>query len=216
METIQIICQVLSAILTVLAVLQKEKWKMMLIYTINCLISIAMYFSFGRFTSSYIYIVAATRTFVYMIYAYKNLKPNVAWLIFIEVAFTTITVLTWQDALDLLPLFAMLVVGYGSWQDNHLILRISYLINQSLYVIYKAIITAYISMSVDAINLTCTIICIVYYCILKKETPILKLIFKRNKNKPNETAESNGETDFKSQLSEVDIGETTTSSKDEI
>ena len=88
----------------------------------------------------------------------------------------------------------MLFAGYGSWQDNQTVLRITYIINQSLYVIYKTIIGAYISMSVDAASLICTIICLVYYCILRKETPILSLIFKRKKqNIENQHNEHNNE-----------------------
>ena len=116
-----------------------------------------------------------------MFYSLKNIKPNYIWLIIFESAFILTTILTWQDALDLMPLFAMIAAGFGSWQENDYVLRISYIINMTLYVIYKAIIGAYISMGVEAIDLVTTIICLVYYTILKKETLILQLIFKRNK-----------------------------------
>ena len=169
MEIFRILVQVFSIIIALLAVLQKEKWKIMLFYTVSNILSSVMYFAFGR-------------TFIFMFYAYKKIKPNLFWLIIFEISFVLTTILTWQDALDLFPLIALLSAGYGSWQDNQLILRISYVINESLYVIYKAIIGAYISMVIDAMSLTCTITCLVYYCILKKETPILQAIFK-NKSK---------------------------------
>lgn len=175
----QILFQVLTAILSVVAILQKDKWKMLLVYTIANILTVAMYFAFGRIAAACICIVAAIRTFIYMFYAYKKIKPNFVWLIIFEIAFVVSAILTWQDALDLMPLIAMVSVGYGSWQDNQTILRISYIVNETLYVIYKAIIGAYISMSVEAINLVCTIICLIYYCILKKETPILQTLFKK-------------------------------------
>ena len=179
----QIIFQVLTALLTIVASLQKEKWKMMLLYTINNLLLIAMYFAFSRTASAYICLIAAIRTFVYMIYSYKKLKPSLYWLILVELGYIATTIIFWSDALDLLPLFAMLVAGFGSWQDNQTVLRISYIINQSLYTLYKLIIGAYISMSVDAICLICTIIALIYYCILKKEKPILQVIFRYKTSK---------------------------------
>lgn len=175
----QLLFQILSAILSILAISQKDKWKMMLIYTINNVCNMAMYFTFGRIATVFISFVATLRTFIYMFYSYKKKKPNIIWLIIFEMLFIVSAILTWQDALDLMPLFAMLSVGYGSWQDNQTILRISYIINMTLYTIYKTIIGAYISMSVEALNLICTIICFIYYCILKKDTPILKAIFKK-------------------------------------
>ena len=182
MEIFRILVQVFSIIIALLAVLQKEKWKIMLFYTVSNILSSVMYFAFGRTATAIICIVATVRTFIFMFYAYKKIKPNLFWLIIFEISFVLTTILTWQDALDLFPLIALLSAGYGSWQDNQLILRISYVINESLYVIYKAIIGAYISMVIDAMSLTCTITCLIYYCILKKETPILQAIFK-NKSK---------------------------------
>lgn len=181
METLQITIQILSAIVCVLAILQKEKWKMMLMYTLNNIICMVMFFAFGRYTSAYISIVAAIRTIIFLIYAYKKIKPNLVWLIIFETAFVIVTIVTWQDALDLMPMFALLAAGFGSWQDNHFVLRISYMLNATLYIIYKCIIGAYIAMSFEVINLICTATCFVYYCLLKKQTPIMQVIFKNKK-----------------------------------
>ena len=123
----QITFQIFAAILTFFAILQKQKWKMMLLYTFSNITYVAMYLAFGRTTSAFICVVAAVRTFIYMLYSYKNLKPQVFWLVFFETAFVITTVITWNDALDLLPLFAILAVGFGSWQDNQSVLRISYM-----------------------------------------------------------------------------------------
>ena len=182
MDTAQIIFQLLTAIVTVLAILQKEKWKMMFYYTLNNLACVAMYFAFARTTTAIICIVAAVRTIIFMFYSLKKIKPNYVWLIIFELAFVATTIITWQDALDLLPLVAMVSACYGSWQDNHFVLRVSYIVNNTTYVVYQLIIGAYISMAISLINLACTIICFVYYCLLKKEKPILQVIFKNKKN----------------------------------
>ena len=183
MNTLQIIFQVCVAIATVLAILQKEKWKMMLCYIINNIFVMAMYFTFGQITPACIAIVALIRTIVFMLYALKKIKPNVVWLIVFESAFVATTIFTWSSPLDLMPMFALLAAGYGSWQDNYAILRSSYIVNKILYVIYDFIIGAYIAMAVEAVNFIYTIISLIYYSILKKQTPILQLIFKEKKQK---------------------------------
>lgn len=181
MEAVQIIFQILTVIVSVIAILQKQKWKMMLYYTIDNVLSVIMYFSFNRITTAIICIVATIRTFIFMFYSLKKLKPNIIWLIVFEISFVITTILTWQDALDLLPLVAILSSGYGSWQDNPAILRVSYIINNGSYVIYNAVIGAYISMVFKIITFLSSVFCFVYYCLLKKETPILDVIFKRKK-----------------------------------
>lgn len=185
MEEIKIIFQILSVIVSVIAILQKQKWKMMLFYTINNVLSVIIYFSFNRITTAIICVIATIRTFIFMFYSLKKLKPNVVWLIIFEIGFVVTTILTWQDALDLLPLVALLSAGYGSWQDNQTILRISYIINNGCYVIYNAIIGAYISMALKIITFLSSTICFIYYCLLKKEEPILNKLFKKKKNAEN-------------------------------
>lgn len=191
MEAVQIIFQILTVIISVIAILQKQKWKMMLYYTIDNILSVIMYFSFNRITTAIICIVATIRTFIFMFYSLKKLKPNIIWLIIFETGFVVTTILTWQDALDLLPLVAILSSGYGSWQDNPVILRVSYIINNGSYVIYSAVIGAYISMVFKIITFLSSVFCFIYYCLLKKETPILDVIFKRKKTVENNIDNTN-------------------------
>ena len=187
----EILFQVLSGLLTVLAIFQKQKWKMLLIFTFNNLMLCLMYFAFGRTTSAFVMIVAMLRTIIFMIYAIKQIKPNFVWLIVFELAFIGITILTWQDAKDLMLMFAFLSIGYGSWQDNGYILRISYIIGYTLSSIYKGVIGAYISMGFELMSLTTTIICFIYYEILRKTQPILSRCLNIFKSKEKNLIESN-------------------------
>ena len=90
-----------------------------------------------------------------------------------------------------MPLIAMLVAGYGSWQDNQTVLRVSYIINGVLYVIYQIIISAYIVMTFEAVSLIGAIFSLIYYSILKKETPVLKAIFKKREKETTKTSINN-------------------------
>ena len=181
MEILRIIFEIASAVVLVLAIFQKEKWKMMLMYIVDNLLLCAMFLAFGRYSTAIISVVGALRMLVFMIYALKNIKPNFIWLIVFESLFVVLTIVTWQDALDLMPMFALMASCLGSWQDNQSVLRLLFALNGVLYVVYEAIIGAYITLTVEIINLICTIFSFVYYCILKKETPIMQAIFKRKK-----------------------------------
>ena len=195
MDTFQIIFQIATAVIIILAIFQKDKWKMMLFYTINSVVCMAMFFSFGRVASACICIVATLKTLIYMLFSYKKIKPNVWVFIAVEIAYITITIITWQDFYDLLPLTSALATNFGSWQDNNLVLRICYSIGSLCFLIYKVVIGAYIAVGVESVILLCTVTGLVYYCILKKEKPILQVIFghfgKKNNGKEdnNESAE---------------------------
>ena len=153
-----------------------------------------------------------------LLYSLKKLKPNIIWLIVFEIGFVVTTILTWQDALDLLPLVALLSAGYGSWQDNPTILRVSYIINNGSYVIYNAIIGAYISMVFKIITFLSSVICFIYYCLLKKETPILDVIFKRKKIVENNIDNTNvvDNNNEKEEPINNDIGNDSDTKNDEI
>ena len=198
MQLVQILFQVLTVIVNVLAILQKEKWKILFYYTLVNVVFVAMYFSFGRTVAALICLVSVLRTLIYMIFAIKKIKPNFLIFLVFEIAYILIAIFTWQDAYDTLPLIAILAGNFASWQDNHLVFRIGYIINESAYVAYNLIIGAYIAMGVEILNLVCTITCLIYYCILKKEKPIFDVLFGRGKK----TASSEVEPANKEEISQ--------------
>lgn len=185
----QIAIQILVVFLEFLASLQKKKSTILTFYTIDNIALVIMYLLFKRFTTACICVIAVIRTIVYLIFAIKNIKPNVFVLLAFEVAFVITVIITWQDALDLLPMFASMTTCYASWQDKTSILRIGFIINPTLYIIYKIIIRAYISIIPEAILLITNLCALIYYNILKKETPILQVIKEKFKFKKNDVKE---------------------------
>ena len=91
MTTTQIVLQIIPLILQILAIFQKEKWNMLLIFTISNLIFVAVYFAYSRTATACICIVAAIRTITYMIFSLKKIKPNWIILIIFELAFIFIS-----------------------------------------------------------------------------------------------------------------------------
>ena len=176
--------EIATCLLFFIAIMQKEKWKMMVVFAVNNVVCICLYFAYGRVATASLCIVALARTIIYGIYAYKKIKPNWIWLVIFESAYIVATALAWQDALDLLPLAAMLAAGYGSWQDNVVVLRSAYIINTGGYLIYKAIIGAYIAMTESAVSFVATIFSLIYYVLYKKDVDFFELIFSKLKRKP--------------------------------
>ena len=190
MEIAQITLQIIVTLLVVLAVIQKQKWKMMLFYIIGNIMCVFMYFAFARIDTAVICIVATIRTTIIMIYSLKNKKLNIAWLIIFELAFIISIIFTWQDYLSLLALFAMLAVGYGTWQDNKTVLRVSLIINMTLYTIYEFVIGAYIAMATEIVQLISTFFSLIYYSVYKNDVSIIQFIFKRKNKQPEQNIQT--------------------------
>lgn len=159
----QILFQVIVIILGIIAVFQREKWSMMLVYTINNVFTALMYFSFFRIASGVISIIGAIRTFIFMLFAVKNIKPNIHVLVIFEFSFLFSTIFTWKDALDLLPMFAVMIAGFASWQNNEFFIRLGYLAKVILFIAYQVFIGAYIAIFAQAIVFVSTFISIIYY-----------------------------------------------------
>ena len=182
----EIAIQIADVVTVVIAGLQKKKSLSLIFYLINNIVLASLFFIFGRVSAGLICIIAIIRSIVFLLFSVKKLKPNIFVLIAFEIAYLTSTILTWQDALDLIPMFGTMISCYTSWQDNTAIMRIGYIINPIFYISYKLIIGAYISIITEVILLLSNLISLIYYNILKKETPIFALL-KRNKNKSKES-----------------------------
>ena len=179
----QIALQIIAGLLYILAILQKKKWQMMLIYTLENAFLVAMYFSFNCTNAAVLNLVAMVRTFVLCVLAFKNIKPNIFVLIIFEVAYLTTSIIFFNNLYELIIIFGVTIACYTSWQNNTCILRTGYLINDSCNIAYKCIIGAYIGAIPDFVAFFAIVIAIVYYNILKKDKPILSsLQFKAHRH----------------------------------
>ena len=162
-------------------------------YSISDFANVLMYISFERYVPMIVYIIVTIKTLVFLIFALKSKKPNLFLLLLFEFLILTsslIAIFILQNMLDFIVLAAMLLSTYGSWQDNNFVLRVTYLSNRALLVTYYFIIGAYISFGACIGFLFCEILCFIYYCILKKETPLMQVIFK-NRKKESENIQNN-------------------------
>ena len=192
-NALQITLQVVALLFVLVGFLQKKKWLVLLLCSLGSFTYVGMYLIYGRIAGASICFVSAAKCITYMFFSIKNIKPNIFVFAFFEIAYIVGTALTWQDALDLLPLVAMLQEGYTTWQDNKWIFRIGYMISPILFLIYKAIISAWISMAGEALMFVIALFSFVYYCIMNKQQSILEKInfFKRKLDRKNEDSIKN-------------------------
>ena len=165
-----IISQVLPVVLELIASLQKKKWLMMLFYMIQSASYVVMYIVFGKFSAMVLSIIATVILFIYFIFDLKKLKPNVWFLIAFEIAYIVGSLLTFETALDILPLLALLIFGYCGWQNNPIILKSGYVLGSIINIIYMLTIGAGIAVIVDYVCFAGNLFSLVFYNILKKET----------------------------------------------
>lgn len=140
------IVQGLGCITTTIAIIsffQKEKWQIMLYMTVaNALIAIT--YLIGDNVLGCIMVVGAVlRTSVYYYYSKKGKKPNIAVLISFELYCAVFAIIMWSGPASIFIVTNMAMLAYTTWQDDLLVLRISYIISSCLLITYDILVGAY-------------------------------------------------------------------------
>lgn len=167
------IVSVVTIIATIIALFQKEKCKSMIWFTLCNFSMMTTYALLNRWLSLILVGIASIRTFVYYVWAYKNLKPNIFVMASFEIVFVITAIVLWKDYLDLLMLINLCMLSYTTWQDNMKILRIGYLISAILLIAYNAFVGAYVGIVSEVILLITSIISIVKYDVKNKISDIV-------------------------------------------
>lgn len=182
-----IAAQVLTVVMSCLSKIQKNKDKSLIFLILTLVFSLITLYLVDQVAGFFISLLALLRVIVYFIYDKLKLKPNIFILITFEIAAVVIAVVTWNSWVDLLIIASIIMINFSTWQNNMNIFRISMIIDPILYIIYDALIGAYVTITGDAIGLIVGIYALVYYDILKRSTSIFKRILfyvkPRNKRK---------------------------------
>jgi len=139
METNEIIALVVSIFTTLFAVagMQFKSMKVIIVSQLlaNSLLGV-QYILEDRLSASGIVMVAIVLTALSFVFTYKK-KDFPIWLtILFCVAFTVVSILSYQSAWDLLPLVAVWFFAWAMVQKNSAVCRILSLCNVSLWLIY--------------------------------------------------------------------------------
>ena len=158
---------VLTTLVTVLSLIQKEKWKIMLYLSFSNVLLIITYILTGNTASSILCVGAFLRTIVYFTYSKCNKKPNIYVLIGFLAYFTTVFIIFWQSYVDLLMLLNLSMLTYTTWQDNTKLLRYGYIVSSILLATFDILVGAYTTAISDILLLISAICGVIKY----KEKP---------------------------------------------
>lgn len=167
------IVSILTVVSTAIGLFQKEKFKIMLCFTVTNVSMLATYALLGRWLSTILVALATIRTIVYYIYAVKNLKPNMYVFVGFEVLFIVVTMLLWKDYFDLLMLANLSLLAYTTWQDDMKVLRAGYLVSAILLIVYNILVKAYVGVISEAVLLVSSIISVIKFDIKNKVKDIV-------------------------------------------
>lgn len=172
------IVSVVTVITTAIGILQKEKYKTMLCFTIANISIMTTYFLLGRYLSIILVGMACLRTFVYYAFAVKNKQPNGYIMASFQVVCVITSILLWEDYLDLLMLINLGLLTYTTWQDNMKVLRVGYIISSILLFVYNILVHAYVGAVSELIMFIASFVSFIRYDVINKIDNIVLTFYK--------------------------------------
>ena len=154
---------VVTLIATVFGMLQKEKFKAMLWFTIANLAILTTYILLERYLGTVLVVGATLRTFVYFLYAKYNRKPNTLVMVFFQAYFVIVSIFLWKDLFDIFMLANLVMLTYTTWQNNIQTFRLGYLFSAVLLLTYDIAVGAYVNVISDILLLGSAVIAIYKY-----------------------------------------------------
>lgn len=142
--------------------LNKRKWGVMLFLLLSNLLFIFHYMCLGALTGAATLFVDEIYLIVIFIFEKKEWhKYNKYLCIVAMVATIMLTMLTWENALSLLPMFSMLIYYVTMMFPSVVGVKLGTFIRTATNVIYMAIIASYIGAVLEAIMMIWSIIGII-------------------------------------------------------
>ena len=147
----------------------KNKFLILTCFLVTNILMLIQYILQNRILEIAIVGVAIAKTVVFMIYAKKQLKPNLIVIVVFETLMLVCGILTWSDWFSVLFLLASMLNTYASWQDNMFIMRLLYIVSALLMITNYVCTGLYANILAKVGTLVSAICGIVIYDILKKK-----------------------------------------------
>ena len=119
----------LTIIFTVVSLLQKEKFKMMIWLSLTNVSMIAVYLLLGRLLGALLVCGALARTLIYFFFNVRNKQPDAIVPVLFGIYYVVISIVMWNSWIDLLMVLNVVLVTYVSWQNNPTVFRIGYIMS---------------------------------------------------------------------------------------
>lgn len=147
----------------------KNKFLILTCFLVTNILMLIQYILQNRILEIAIVGVAIAKTVVFMIYAKKQLKPNLIVIVVFEALMLVCGILTWSDWFSILFLLASMLNTYASWQDNMFIMRLLYIVSALLMITNYVCTGLYANILAKVGTIVSAICGIVIYDILKKK-----------------------------------------------
>ena len=133
----------LTIIFTIISLLQKEKFKMMIWLSLTNVSMIAVYLLLGRLLGALLVCGALARTLIYFFFNVRNKQPDAIVPVLFGIYYIVISIVMWNSWIDLLMVLNVVLVTYVSWQNNPTVFRIGYIMSSLLLLPYDICVGAY-------------------------------------------------------------------------
>ena len=143
MEIVVQIIGIVAIVISVLSMAFKKKSTIMLFSMIYNILTLVSYLLLGKYLGCILVGVLTLKSFTYYLFSLKNLKPNIFVLIFFEVAIVVISIVFWNNWVDIFMIVNSVINTYFSWQDNVVYLKLSVIVCAILLVVYDILVGAY-------------------------------------------------------------------------
>ena len=131
-----------------------------------------------HYTECYLMVIDISKTILFLIFDLKKWKPNLAVIIFFELAMIVCSIFTWERWYSIFLLLANMILTYGYWQNSTLVIRFSSIISSILYIVNYSFVGLYSTAIAEMISLTSASISLIVY---------RKHLFKKKEQKNIET-----------------------------
>ena len=162
---------IITLIFFVVSLQQRRKEIFLLLQIFGTLFYIVQYILTEKYTGAILFSVVVARGIVFYIYKKKDRKPSLKILLIFQAALLTSTVLSWQNALSLIPYLATGVKTWGAWQDDMKWVRRASAFCQILTVAYNLTAAMYTGALTEICSLSSTFVAMWRYD-LKKDNKI--------------------------------------------
>ena len=162
-ETIVFLIGLVQIFICVICFCFKKKWQMNLcVFSFNFLLIIQFLLE-KHYTECYLMIIDVVKTVLFIIFDVKKWKPNLAVIIFFEIAMVVSNVITWERWYSIFLLLSSMILTFAYWQTNIVVIRFSSIIASILLIINYSFVGLYSTIIAEIISLTSASISLFVY-----------------------------------------------------
>ena len=153
-ETIVFLIGLIQIFICVICFYFKKKWQMNLcVFSFNFLLIIQFILE-KHYTECYLMIIDVSKTVLFLVFDFKKWKPNLAVIIFFQLAMIACSIITWERWYSIFLLLANMVLTYAYWQTSTLVIRFSSIIASIFLILNYIFVGLYSTIIAEIISLT--------------------------------------------------------------